>query len=164
MELHVGHPEADRGVAHPRVRGHVDEVAPGGQLAAAGQAVAVHLRDHGLLQVPDPHPGLGDVAGPVPLAGRGEVGVVVALVAAAEVVPGREARARTPHDRHVDVVVEVSGLERLDELAPEGVVQRVALLGPVERETADVGGGVVDEDERVGHRSSTPPPPHPGNA
>ena len=151
VELHVGHAEADRGVAHLGVGGHVDEVAPGGQLAAAGQAVAVDLGDDRLLQVPDAHPGLGDVPGPLALARRGEVRVLVALVAAAEVVAGREARAGAADDRHVDVVVEVGGLERLDELTAERVVQGVALLGPVEREAAHVGGGVVDEDERVGH-------------
>ena len=83
VELHVGHAEAHRRVAHLGVLGHVDEVATGGQLAAAGQAVAVHLGDHRLGQVPDPHPRLGDVAGPVPLAGGGEVRHLEALVPAA---------------------------------------------------------------------------------
>ena len=110
VELHVGHAEAHRRVAHLGVLGHVDEVAAGGQLAAAGQAVAVHLRDHRLGQVPDPHPRLGDVAGPVALPGRGEVRHLQALVPAAEVVAGGEAGAGAPHDRHAHLVVEVVGL------------------------------------------------------
>ena len=151
VELHVGHAEAHRGVAHLGVLGHVDEVATGGQLAAAGQAVAVHLRDHRLGQVPDPHPRLGDVAGPVPLPGCGEVRHLEALVPAAQVVAGREAGAGASHDRHPHLVVEVVGLERVDEVAAQRVVERVALLGAVEGDAPDVRRGVVDDDEGVGH-------------
>ena len=89
MEVHVGHAEAHGRVAHLRVVGHVDEVAAGGELASAGQAVAVHLRDDRLGHVPDAHPGVGHVARPLTLAGRGVVRVLEALVAAAEVVARR---------------------------------------------------------------------------
>ena len=65
MELHVGRAEPHRRIADLGVLGDVDEVAAGGELAAAGEAVAVHLRDHRLGQVPDAHPALGDVAGPL---------------------------------------------------------------------------------------------------
>ena len=94
VEVHVGHAEAHRGIAHLRVLGDVDEVAAGGELAAAGEAVAVHLGDHRLGQVPDAHPALGDVAGPVAVAARRVDGQVVALVAAAEVVARGEATGR----------------------------------------------------------------------
>ena len=117
VEVHVGHAEAHRRVAHLGVLGDVDEVAAGGQLAAAGQAVAVHLGDHRLGQVPDAHPRLGDVAGPLALAGRGEVRQVEALVAAAQVVAGREAGAGAADDRDPDVVVVVGLLQRGDQLA-----------------------------------------------
>ena len=96
MELHVGHAEAHRRVAHLGVLGHVDEVAAGGQLAAAGQAVAVHLGDDRLGQVPDAHPALGHVAGPLAVAARRVVRHLLALVAAAQVVAGREATGRRP--------------------------------------------------------------------
>ena len=64
MEVHVGNAEAHGGIAHLRVFGHVDEIATGRELARAGEAVAVHLRDDRLGEIPDAHPTFGDVARP----------------------------------------------------------------------------------------------------
>ena len=99
VEVHVGNAEAHRRVAHLRVLGHVHEVATGRELAPAGEAVTVHLRDHRLGEIPDAHPTLGDVARPRAFAARRVIGHVEALVAAAEVVAGRERRARAADDR-----------------------------------------------------------------
>ena len=147
VELHVGRAEAHRGVADLGVLGDVDEVAAGGELAAAGEAVAVHLRDDRLGQIPDAHPAVGDVTRPLALAPGGVVRQLVALVAAAEVVARGEARAGAADDRDAHVVVGVGGPQLLEELAPQRMVQRVALLGPVERDAADLRRGFVDEDQ-----------------
>ena len=66
----VGHAEADGRVTHLRVVGHVDEVAAGGELAAAGETEAVHLGDHRLAELPDAHPSLGDVTRPMAVPSR----------------------------------------------------------------------------------------------
>ena len=63
----------------------------------------MHLRDHRLGEIPDAHPALGDVARPRAFAARRVVRHLVALVAAAEVVAGRERRSRAADDRHRDV-------------------------------------------------------------
>src|SRR4029079_1284976 len=77
----------------------------------------------------------------------GGVGEWQALVAVAEVVAGREAGTGAAHDHHVHVVVLVGVDERVHELGPEGVIERVALLGPVQRQSSDVGTGIVDEED-----------------
>ena len=56
MEMHVGNAETHGRITHLRVFGHVHEVAAGRELAPAREAVAVHLRDHRLGEVPDAHP------------------------------------------------------------------------------------------------------------
>ena len=106
MEVHVGDAEAHRRIADLGVLGHVDQVAAGRQLAAAGQAVAVHLGDDRLRQIPDAHPSVGDVARPLTLTGRGEERQLEALVAATEVVAGREALAAAPNDRDPHVRID----------------------------------------------------------
>jgi hypothetical protein len=88
------------------------------------------------------------VAGPLPLARRREVGEGHALVAAAQLVAGGEGRAGAADDGDAHGVVRVGLLQRGDELAPQAVVEGVALLGPVQREPAHARGGFVDEHER----------------
>lgn len=150
VELHVGHPEAHRRVPDAGVVGHVDQVAAGGQLAAAGQTPPVDLGDDRLGQVPDAHPRVGHVTGPEALASRGEVGEVVALVAVAELVAGAEAAPRAADDRHADLGVLIRLAQRVENPSTHGVVERVALVGPVQRDAADPLGGRVDE-HGVGH-------------
>ena len=159
VEVHVGHAEAHRRVAHLGVLGHVDEVAAGGELAAAGQAVAVHLGDHRLGQVPDAHPRLGDVAGPVALAARGEVRHVEALVAAAEVVARR--RSTVPAPRTIDT--RTRGRRRRPAARSirsprSGWFRALRFSGRLRVIRRTPGRRVVDEDERVlaGPRSGGP--------
>ena len=147
----VGHAEAHRRVAHLRVVGHVDEVAAGGELAAAGEAVAVHLRDHRLAELPDAHPALRDVARPVAVTARCVPGELLALVAAAELVAGREALARAAHDHHAHVRILVRLAQRREDRAAQRVVERVALLGAVQRDAPHVRRGIVDENHVLGH-------------
>ena len=137
VEVHVGHAEPHRRVAHLRVLGHVDEVATGRELARAREAVAVHLRDHRLREIPDAHPALGDVARPRALAARRVVRHLEAFVAAAEVVAGRERRARAADDRDRHVGVLVVRAQRVEDRAAQRVDQAVALLGPVHRDAPD---------------------------
>src|SRR5262249_39693357 len=116
VELHVGHAEAHGGVADLRVLGDVDEVAARRELAPAGEAVAVHLRDHGLREVPDPHPAGGHVARPVAVAAGGVDGRLQARVAARELVARREALAGAAHDLHAHVRIAVALLEGVQQL------------------------------------------------
>ena len=111
--MHVGHAEAHRRVAHLRVLGDVHQVASGGQLAAARQAIAVHLGDHRLGQVPDAHPTLGDVTRPRPFSPGRVEGHLLTLVAAGQVVPGRERRASAAHDLHAHRAVLIPLAQRL---------------------------------------------------
>ena len=113
VEMHVGHAEAHRRVAHLRVLGDVHQVAAGGELAAARQAVAVHLRDHRLGQVPDAHPTLGDVTRPRPFSPGRVEGHLLTLVAAGQVVPGGERRAGAAHDLHAHRAVLIPLAQRL---------------------------------------------------
>src|SRR4030095_12203822 len=110
VEVVVGHAEAHRRVSHLCVVGHVDEVTAGGELAAARKAVAVHLRDHGLAELPDAHPACRHVARPVAVTARRIPGQLLSRVAAAELVAGREARARAAHDHHAHRGIGVGGL------------------------------------------------------
>ena len=64
--LHVGRAhQPHRRIADLGVVGDVDDIAGGGEFGAAGKAIAVHLRDHGLGEIPDPEPALDDVARPL---------------------------------------------------------------------------------------------------
>src|SRR6185312_6733636 len=58
-----------------------------------------------------------------------------------------------PDDRDPYVGVLVVGPERLEDRAAEGVVQRVALLGPVQRDAPHVLRRIVDQDHIGTHRS-----------
>src|SRR4029453_13794361 len=119
VEVHVGHAEAHGRVADLGVVGDVHEVAAGRQLAAPGQAVAVHLGDLRLGQVPDVHPALGHVAGPRTGPARRVEGHLEALVPTAEVVAGGEARPGAADDRDVHGLVLVGLDQRLADVAAE---------------------------------------------
>ena len=146
VEVHVGHAEAHRGVAHLGVLGDVDEVAAGRQLAATGEAVAVHLGDDRLGEVPDAHPALGDVARPLALAAGRVVRHVEALVAAAEVVAGREAGARAADDGDVDGIVLVALDQRLQESPRSGWLSALRFSGRfmVMRRTYSAGSSIIN--------------------
>ena len=155
MELGVGRAhEAHRRIADLRVLRHVDEVAGGGQLAAAGQAIPVHLGDHRLGEVPDLEPPVHHVARPVPVAPRGGIGPPLGEIGA-EIIARGEADAGAPHDGHAHRLVPVGAAERVEELAAKLVAERIALLGAVERHPAHARSRGVDHDEAVrgaGHR------------
>ena len=154
--LQVGRAEPHRGVADLGVLGDVDDVAPGGELAATREAVAVHLCDHRLREVPDAGPVAGDLtleltfAGREPVGGRAGVGRI-----AAEVVARGEALARAADDRHAHVGIGVGFAEREDDLAAQRRVERVALLGPVQRDAPHHRRGVVHQDHGVAHVASS---------
>ena len=149
VEVHVGHAEAHRRVAHLGVLGHVDEVAAGGELAAAGQAVAVHLGDDRLGQVPDAHPALGDVARPLALA----AGACSAACRGPRCRRRGRSRPRTTGPAPRMIVTRTSGSSSAAwsasmQVAAQRVVQRVALLGPVQGDAPHPRRGVVDDDQR----------------
>ena len=129
-----GTPNRTAGISHLRVLGHVDEIAPGRELARPREAVTVHLRDHGLGEIPDAHPAFGDVARPRAFAAGRVVRHLLALVPAAEVVARRERRTRAANDRHRDVGILVVRAQRLEDRAAQRVDEAVALLGPVHRD------------------------------
>ena len=85
----------------------------------------------------------------------GVVGQLQALVAATEVVAGREARAGAPHDADPDLGVGVGLPQGVDDLAAQRVVEGVALLGPVQGDPAHPRRGIVDDDDGVAHGASS---------
>ncbi len=154
VEVHVGDSEPHRGIPHLRVLGHVDEVATGRELARAREAVAVHLRDHRLCEIPDAHPALGDVSRPRALAAGRVVRHLLALVPATEVVARGERRARTADDRDRHARVLVVGAQGVENRTAQRMDEAVALLGPVHRDAAHAWSRLVDDDHlRVRGRS-----------
>ena len=129
--------EPHRRVADLGVLGDVDQVARGGQLRPAGQAVAVHLGDQRGRHVHHLEPALQHVAGPAAVApavighGGSSAG------SCAEVVAGREARTAAPDDDHPDVRVGVGIAKGGEQLAPQRVPEGVALRRAVQRQAAD---------------------------
>ena len=158
MELVVGRAHEARGrVADLRVLGDVDEIAARRELAAPGQAVAVHLGDDGLGEVPDPEPAVDDVARPLSRAARRVVRLVDGIVRA-EIVARAEGRSRAPKHGDLHGGIGVGLLERGEDRAAQLVVERVALLGPVHREAPDAGARVID-DKHVARGHAGPPWP-----
>ena len=169
MELHVRHAEPDRRIADASVVGDVDEVAARRELAPTGHAPAVDLGDHGLRQIPDAHPRVGDVSRPVSLAARGEVGLGEAAVSVAQLVAGGEARARTPHDRDADLRVVVGLRQRVQEFTSHRMVECVPLVRTVQGQASDPVPGIVDQQDAlrrcavvgIGHGSESVSPTSP---
>ena len=116
-----------------------------------GEAVAVHLRDHGLGEIPDAHPALGDVTRPRALAARRVVRHLLAFVAAAEVVARRERRAGAADDRDRHRRVLVVGAQRVEDRPAQRMHEAVALLGPIHRDAAHTRRRLVYQDHVVGH-------------
>jgi hypothetical protein len=119
-----------------------DHVAVERHVGATGQAVAVHLGDHGLGAVPQHRPAPGarrqriDV-----LADRHLLGVALAVARAFGLGRQVPARAEGPpgaleHDG-ADRVVGLRGLHGIDQLVHQRTGQGVELLGAVERQVRD---------------------------
>jgi hypothetical protein len=102
--------EAGRRVADLGVVGDVDQVAAGGEFAAAGQAIAVYLGDHRFVEVPDLEPTLHDMARPLVGAAGGVVGLVDRVVGG-QIVTGAERRAGAAQDRDLHRWIGVGFLE-----------------------------------------------------
>src|SRR5215472_15304221 len=151
MEVVVGHAEADGWISHLRIVGDIDQIATRGELAPASKAVAVHLGDHRLGELPDTHPALRYVPRPMPFAGRREPREFLSRVSAPQVVSRREGATRTPehHDAYLGILIRL--LQRRDDLAAESVVQGIALLGAIERDPSNLRGRLVQQYECVGH-------------
>src|SRR5437667_77153 len=81
-------------------------------------------------------------APPRPVRARRMPRRLLRLVAAAELVAGREALASAAHAHHAHGGVGVGGLQRADDPAAQRVVERVALLGAVQRDAPHLGCGV----------------------
>ena len=141
---------AHRRVADHRVVGDVEEVARGGELRTAGEAVAVDLADDGCRHVHHLHPALDQRPAPEPVAQGGGPGQRLVGVGR-EVVAGAEARARASQDHHADVEVLVAPPQLVEQHRAHAVAHRVALLGPVERDAADVRTRIVGENDGLGH-------------
>ena len=142
--------DVDRGhgangrVANDGVFSHEHEVAHGREFGAAGEAVAVHLRDDGLGQFPDLPVAAEQVLGPLPLArvdGADArqpaalfdiVAVVLCLRDTREVIAGAEGTPRAADDDHADLGVDLEVLERVEEFRAQIVAEGVHLFGAVE--------------------------------
>ena len=146
VEVHIRHPEPDSWVAHPGVLGHVNQVAARRQFATSGEAPPVDLGDDRLGQVPDSHPTVGHVPGPLSITRGRRERQIVALVCASQVVTGREAGAGSPDDGHLDVGIGVVVDKRVEQRPPEGMAQGVALLRPIQGDPPNAGVRLVDED------------------
>jgi hypothetical protein len=144
-----------------RVVGRDHEVAVQREVAAARDAVAVHLRDHRDAAVPD-------LAPEVPVR-RGERDVLLdragrdvraLLLGGVDVVARAERRTRAAQHDHARLAVRLRVAHRIDDLALQCGVQRVALLGAVERDALHVP-DALDGDGLVlacGHARSPPAP------
>src|SRR5262249_4963504 len=111
-------------VAEAGVLGAEDQVAHAGQLAAAGQTVAVHLRDNRLAVVPHPQPALDALAQTVAVLGDAAAAGVAARTRR-EVVPGAEGPPRRLEHDHAHVVALVERAQRRFEVVTELGAHRV---------------------------------------
>ena len=84
----------------------------------------MHLRDHGLRQIPDREPSFHDVPRPAAVAAGRRIGPAGAQVGG-EVVPRGKARARAADDRHPHGVV---GVGRAHILEPTGTASGRAVV------------------------------------
>jgi len=86
MKLHVRRAHGShRRVADLRILSHIDQVAGGSEFAAASQAIAVHLGNDRLAQVPDAERAFDDMTGPLAGAIRRVLGLIL-IVAAAKLI------------------------------------------------------------------------------
>lgn len=152
MKLHVGRAhQPHRRIADLRILGDEHHVAGGGELRAAGKAIAMHLRDHRLGEIPDREPAVHHMARPLSGTASGVIGLAGAVVGR-QIVPCRKRRARPAHDHHRDVRIAIGGLQRLENLLAQQIAERVALLRPVEGDTPHPRQRIVNENMRVrGH-------------
>ena len=141
---------ADRRVADLRVVSDIDQIARRGQLGAAGQAVAVHLSDDRRGQVHDLEPALQHVARPRSVGPRDRPRRWFGRILG-EVVARREARPGAADDDDAHRSIGIGGAEGVEQLGAQPVRQRVALVRPVERQSADGRGRIVDQHQWLGH-------------
>ena len=78
----------------------------------------MHLCDNRLGQIPDPHPTVGHVAGPLAVPGRRGERQVVPFVSATQVVPGRKAGPGASDDGHPDPLVDIGGHQGVEQGTP----------------------------------------------
>ena len=102
----------------------------------------------GRRHVPHLEPVVDDVAAP-PTVGLRD-GALDVAVRRAEVVPRREARPGAADDDDRDVAVAVGPAQLVEQRAAQGVVECVALRGPVQRQAPNTRQRVVDEQHIVG--------------
>ena len=131
--------DARAGLAEARVVGRDREVAHDVQHVAAADRVARDHRDHRLRQPADLHLQVEHVEA------ADAVVVAVAVVAAHALVAARAERlgALAGEDDHADRRVVAGELERVAELEQRAGPERVAHLGPADRDLGDAVGGVV---------------------
>ena len=85
--------EGQPGTALGRLEKFLETGLVGGQLTAAGQAVAVHLRYHRFGQVPYFHPALDHVPRPLAVTGGGLEGVFLPDITPSQIITRRETAA-----------------------------------------------------------------------
>ncbi|MEY9671559.1 hypothetical protein ABIE93_001493 [Bradyrhizobium elkanii] len=81
------------------------------------------------------------------------IGLVDAVVGG-EIVARRETGSGAAQDRDRNPGIAVGLLQHLEDLTAQAVVQRVALLGAVQRDAADARTRIIDDDVLVAHGSS----------
>ena len=118
-----------------------------------GTLAGKHYQVDGALNYPLPLqgtslPGSPSNGIPVWVAGGGER-VVLAGIAATEVIAGREAFAGAAHDHDLDRWVDIAGLQGMQQLTTQLVIECVSFLGPIEGKSADAGRGLIDQQHLV---------------
>jgi hypothetical protein len=156
MILHVRRAhQPHRRITDLRVVGDIDDIAGGCEFGAAGQAIAVHLRDHGFCQIPDREPALDDMPRPLARPCRRMIGLIDRIVRR-QIVPCGKARTGAAQDRDRDVAIAVSRFQNFENFGAQPVVQRVALFRTIQGDAPDPRPRLVDENMLIRHRLAPP--------
>ena len=147
----------DGAVGELRVLARNDDVAGRGDHHAAHDAVALDLRDGGHRQVAPAHRVLEEALGEAPVLVAESLDrillLVLHLLRAAEIVPGREMLAGAGQDDDPHVVVVDRRREGMVEFLEQDTALRVQHLGPVGRDL-EHRPGAFGEKRRIGHAAA----------
>src|SRR5215510_3768641 len=99
------------------------------------------------------------MSGPLPGPARRVVGLAFGIIAS-QVVASREAHTSATQDTDPHVWIAVCFIERLQDLAAQLIVERVALLRPVQCDASHRWPWVVDQNAVIVCHNSSPPCRH----
>src|SRR5271166_6459063 len=118
-----------------RVLAREHDIAMTDQLGAAGEAKSMHLRDGGLVDVPQPLPSLDGLVQAEAIAGDGELRA--RMLRALQVVAGGKRAPGAANDQHTGALVALELAHHAFEFREELLRERVKLLGTIERQPDD---------------------------